>query len=113
MKCDDEAFLQEELYNMAIRHIAYITPQQGLTNMTVFVRSIIGVIRQTLEDQEQRWNDDTENAWSGLFKFLGDALLYNLAEFSGKVRTIRNSWRKIVGNTEGLDSRRKKQNTEN
>jgi len=90
---DDVAYLDSELYNMSMRHIAYITPKWSRSMMPVFVGEIINTVKTVLDEE---WDAFGQEAWSKFLAYLGGMLIRNLGEFSGKVHIIRRSWAVIT-----------------
>jgi hemoglobin len=86
---DDVEYLDSELYNMSMRHIAYITPKWSRSMMPCFINEIINTIKAVLDEE---WDAFGQEAWGKLLSYLGGMLIRNLAEFSGKVHIIRRSW---------------------
>eukprot|EP00397_Hematodinium_sp_SG-2012_P052238 GEMP01061661.1.p1 GENE.GEMP01061661.1~~GEMP01061661.1.p1 ORF type:complete len:356 (+),score=87.36 GEMP01061661.1:121-1188(+) len=91
--CDDIQYLDDELYNMSMRHIAYISPAQCKQYMPLFISSIITVIKGVLDEE---WDDFGNEAWSKLLYYIGGMLIRNLGEFTGKVHLVRKSWATIT-----------------
>merc|ERR1719178_198605 len=85
----DVNYLEDELYNMAMRHIAYISPAQSVEYMPLFIGTITNVIKGILDEE---WNDFGAESWSKLLNYVGGMLIRNLGEFTGKVHLIRKSW---------------------
>eukprot|EP00397_Hematodinium_sp_SG-2012_P002998 GEMP01003006.1.p1 GENE.GEMP01003006.1~~GEMP01003006.1.p1 ORF type:complete len:1130 (+),score=154.99 GEMP01003006.1:81-3470(+) len=89
---EDKEFLEVELYNMSMRHLAYVSYEEMKQHMVLFVGTIVGVIKNALDEY---WNDASNHAWMVFFKYLGAHLLKNAQEFGGKVRLLRSSWAQV------------------
>lgn len=88
----NEEFLETELYNMAMRHLAYVTYDEMKKWMDTFTNTILDVIKTALDEY---WTDTAHAAWSAFYNFLGSHLLKNSAEFGGKVTLLRSSWQAV------------------
>jgi len=91
--CDDVSYLDDELYNMGMRHIAYVTPAQCKEYMPVFINTIITIVQGVLDEE---WDEFGMESWQKLLNYIGGMLIRNLSEFAGKVHLIRKSWRVIT-----------------
>eukprot|EP00397_Hematodinium_sp_SG-2012_P002889 GEMP01002897.1.p1 GENE.GEMP01002897.1~~GEMP01002897.1.p1 ORF type:complete len:1183 (+),score=249.82 GEMP01002897.1:779-4327(+) len=103
---DDTQYLDEELYNMSMRHIAYITPAQCKQYMPLFIGTIVSVIKGVLDEE---WDEFGNESWLKLLNYIGGMLIRNLSEFTGKVHLVRKSWGVITNvNTIGKGSNQSK-----
>ena len=86
---ENPEFIENEVYNLAMRHISYITLEQGNEYMQMIRDCIIGVIHDIIDEE---WDDQAQHSWEILFVYIGRHLIKNLEEFGGKVSVIRKSW---------------------
>jgi len=95
---EDVTFLEAEMYNLSMRHLAYVTHQNLVDYMTTFIGAITTVAANSLDEY---WDECSKNAWDCFLGFLGGHLLKNALEFGGKVTLLRQSWDEVenIGNT--------------
>ena len=91
-RAGEQEFLENELYNMAMRHLAYVSYEQMKEQMELFIQTIINVIKNALDEY---WNDEAQSVWYEFFGYIGAHLLKNSKEFGGKVSLLRSSWQQV------------------
>jgi len=94
---EDTTFLEAEMYNLSMRHLAYVTHQNLVDYMTIFIGAITSVAKESLDEY---WDQASADAWNEFLGFLGGHLLKNALEFGGKVTLLRQSWEEVenIGN---------------
>jgi len=92
-QANDQENLTKEVYDLAMRHISYISVDVGKDWVEMILEAVIRVISGAIEDV---WTNTCKETWQTFLGYIGSVVFTHMNTLSAKVNLIISSWNKIA-----------------